>query len=439
MIRRRPSPQSSHSTTSLIDHLPSPYAWQRDAIAAWRNAGHRGVVEAVTGAGKTVVGVAAIRDAVTSGRKCLVLVPSIPLLTQWKERLEDFLAGIRVGTLGGGSAAAPGHHDVTVATIQSAWRRADDLLADGHGLLVADECHRYGADTFRRGLFPGHDWRLGLTGTYSREDDGNLLWLDPYFGGICFELDYARALSEKVVADFELSLVGVQLDEADRKKYEEHLQVAEQTREVLTVRCGASYESFADFIKFVTRLSGSAREWDQCTRAANLYLSAFHAYRRVLAESVAKVRALRGLREQIATSNGTLVFGETIASCERAARFLRELDITAAAIHSQLDRDERARILSRFGSGKLQAVCAPRVLDEGVDVPEANLGVILATSQSRRQMIQRMGRILRRKPDNNRATFAWIYARGTREDPDRGSQETFLEDVLPLASSVTWS
>jgi superfamily II DNA or RNA helicase len=93
-------------------------------------------------------------------------------------------------------------------------------------------------------------------------------------------------------------------------------------------------------------------------------------------------------------------------------------------------------VLRRFAEGDLQVISAPRVLDEGVDVPEADLAVIIGASRSRRQMIQRMGRVLRRKPDHRRARFAVLYVESTIEDPAQGAQETFLEEITEVADEV---
>ena len=85
---------------------------------------------------------------------------------------------------------------------------------------------------------------------------------------------------------------------------------------------------------------------------------------------------------------------------------------------------------------RLRVLTAPQVLDEGVDVPAADLGVILAASRSRRQMIQRMGRVLRRKPDGSVARFVIAFAVGTVEDPSLGAHAGFLDEITPVADAV---
>ena len=81
---------------------PSLRPWQQDALLAWRDAGHRGVVEAVTGAGKTLVGVAAARDTLIAGGRVLVVVPTTELQEQWFRVLAERLP---MSTSGASAAA----------------------------------------------------------------------------------------------------------------------------------------------------------------------------------------------------------------------------------------------------------------------------------------------------------------------------------------------
>ncbi|MHB8342614.1 MAG: DEAD/DEAH box helicase family protein, partial [Mycobacteriales bacterium] len=158
------------------------YSWQADALEAWAREGRLGVIEAVTGTGKTMVGIAAALDELTGWRgQVLVLVPTAELAHQWVTELRARLPdGSRVGRLGAGAADRLATHDVLVAIVNSA--RALDVhpIRQG-GLLIADECHRYGSPVNRLALDGRFRRRLGLSATYARNDDGNLAWLDPSF------------------------------------------------------------------------------------------------------------------------------------------------------------------------------------------------------------------------------------------------------------------
>ena len=126
----------------------------------------------------------------------------------------------------------------------------------------------------------------------------------------------------------------------------------------------------------------------------------------------------------------------TISGASLAASALRDQEIAAEAMHSGQSSQDRHVILAKFATGTLHAVVAPQVLDEGVDVPAADLAIILAASRSRRQMVQRMGRVLRCKHDGRRARFVVVFVEGTVEDPAMGAHEGFLAEVTGVAEAV---
>jgi superfamily II DNA or RNA helicase len=96
-------------------------------------------------------------------------------------------------------------------------------------------------------------------------------------------------------------------------------------------------------------------------------------------------------------------------------------------------KPERKAMLGQFARGELVAIAAPKVLDEGIDVPAADLAIIFATSKTRRQMVQRMGRVLRRKTDGRLARFIVLYVENTTEDPAAGAHESFIGEITDSA------
>ena len=137
----------------------------------------------------------------------------------------------------------------------------------------------------------------------------------------------------------------------------------------------------------------------------------------------------------IKESNGTLFFTQTIAGAEAICNELKQVDISAATIHSGLKPQERYSAFLGFHEKRIQALTAARVLDEGVDVPEADLAVIVSASKTRRQMIQRMGRVIRVKADGRKARFVFVYVANTSEDPSNGAHDEFWNEVLSVATS----
>src|SRR3954469_9109095 len=96
------------------------YRWQLDALVSWLRCGRRGVIEAVTGSGKTDVAIAAAADALRRGQFVVVVVPSRVLMEQWHGRLTTALPGTPIGRLGDSGTDVPDSCDVLVATRHSA-------------------------------------------------------------------------------------------------------------------------------------------------------------------------------------------------------------------------------------------------------------------------------------------------------------------------------
>lgn len=412
------------------------YAWQQDALDAWSRSGHRGVVEAVTGTGKTLLGLAAAARELAGGGQVLVLVPTIELMEQWRRHVRGRLEPtVRVGCLGGSETGSLVEHDLVVAVVNSA-RVADLHPIRRGGLLVADECHRYGSAMNRLALGERFERRLGLSATYAREDDGHLAWLDPYFGGTCFQMGYQRAVADDITARFSVALVGVELDFGERDRYDELTFEIGLHFVLLVERHGVVPEPFGEFLAAVSSMASGRGPSSGGRRTARAYLAALYERRRLLADTPSKLDALFGLVPAIRAAERSIVFTQSIAVSERACDLLGAASLRAGAVHSRMAREDRRAVLKRFASGDIDVISAPRVLDEGIDVPEADLAVVVGASRTRRQMVQRMGRVLRRKRDGRRARIAVLYVVGTVEDPAHGAHESFLSEVTDVADEV---
>jgi len=411
------------------------YQWQADALAAWAGNNRRGVVEAVTGTGKTMVGIAAAVQEIGGREQVLVLVPTVELQRQWVGELAARLpAGTLIGRLGDGARDRLASHDVLVAVVNSA-RAVDVRPIRRGGLLVADECHRYGSAVNHLALDPRFTHRLGLSATYGRDDDGNRAWLDPYFGGTCFQMGYQRALADEVTAHFNVALIGVQFSGRERERYDELTRLMGQLWARLVDRYDVPSAPFEAFMAAVNALADGEGAGGGVARS---YRTAMLERRRLLADTPAKDAAVARLAPAIAGAERAIVFTQSIAASDRMAAVLGGLGLEAGVIHSEMSGPDRRAALRRFETGEVRVLSAPRVLDEGIDVPAADLAVIAGASHSRRQMVQRMGRVLRRKADGRLARFAVLYMEATVEDPREGAHEAFLDEVLDMAEEVRW-
>jgi superfamily II DNA or RNA helicase len=351
---------------------PRPY--QTDALTAWRAAGSRGAVTLPTGAGKTYLGALAIADA---GLWTLVVAPTIDLLSQWKSALIEALGAPpeMIGVYGGGDhQIAP----ITIITYESAQLRPDLLWR--FGLVIFDECHHLPAPTYRQiaeGAFTPH--RLGLSATPERAD---LLHtdLDYLIGPEVYRRDPESLAADRYLAGFRVERITVALTPEERARY----NAARATYHDYVRRRHLRIDSPADFQRKI--LWASSR--DPEARGAML---AWRESRALAMDAPAKVALLEDILQRHREER-LLIFSEYNALvAEISQRFL------IPSVTYQTPASERRAILERFRAGRYTKLVTGRVLNEGVDIPDCGVAVIVSGNATPREYIQRLGRILRPK------------------------------------------
>lgn len=410
--------------------FPGLYNWQYEAIQVWRRQGRQGVVEAVTGAGKTRIGISAAHEAIRQGIKVMVLVPNTELQAQWMGQIKKHLPQARVGRLGGTYQDSFSDVDILVSIVHSAATR-QTLAAHQTGLVIADECHRYATKQFRTALQENYAWRLGLTATYRRRSGGNRS-LDEYFGGVIYRIWYPEALAAGIISRFKMAFVGVYFSGPEQNHYDEISETIRSDGYSLRAHLeelGVYDEE--DFHFEVAKLADS-RGQQTINMVARRYQATVAERQRLLASTHAKTDALSRLVPAVKAANRSLIFGHSKDAADVARAVLLQGGVPAESIMSGMKKADRIEALDGFRSGRLTALAAPRVLDEGVDVPEADLAVITAATRTERQTVQRLGRVIRKKPDGGLGRLAYLYVVGTTEDPYRLTN--FLPSVVPHAS-----
>lgn len=420
-------------TNSLLNG-PELREWQRESFDEWSRLGRRAVVEAVTGTGKTTLGIHAAADGLSRGYAVLVAVPGIELLNQWFRSITEVLPSARAGRRGGGFRDDFQSCDILVSTVHSAITTSAPR-PNGPAMLIADEVHRYGASSFSQLLTEEFSDRLGLTATFERSDNGVQDFLRPYFENVIEGCDYTRGRRDGILAPVRVMQVSIPFSATEQARYTEFDETARKEQYALVNQYGCRSDSFGDYMIDVQTFSEGTMA-DAATRSARRYLNAFSKRRELLAECSGKQETLRSLGSVLSRSGRALIFSETKRSSQIAAEALLEEGVLAAPYTSDLKPAERRELLEAFRTGAMTALVAPKVLDEGVDVPEADVGVILAGSKTRRQMIQRMGRIIRPKTDGRQASFLHFFVQGSSEDPATGAHGTFLEQLVDIAAEV---
>ena len=363
--------------------------YQHDALDAWYEAGERGVLELPTGSGKTVIGIGAMEMLATP---TLVVVPTIDLLAQWQRELETEFE-VPIGRLGGGEQRI---EDVTVSTYDSAYLRADEL-GDRFGLVVFDEVHHLGGEGYRDiARLLAAPARLGLTATFERPDGAHEV-VEELLGSLVYSIEAAELAGEHL-APYDIKRIQVSLTPEEREIYDRHQQVFTDylASSNITFRSGSDYQE-------LVKRSGT----DPRAREA---LLAKQRAREVMMNAERKVDELAELLARHSDSRLIVFTAHTDLVYRLSERFLMP------AITHETGTHERREILERFREGAYSRIVTANVLDEGVDVPDANVAVVLSGSGSEREFTQRLGRILRPKDDGGRALLYELVTEETAEE-----------------------
>ncbi len=360
-----------------------PFPHQREAIAAWRRAARAGVVVLPTGAGKSYVAELALADV---KRSALIVSPTLDLMNQWYELLTAAFR-VPVGIVGGGYYEL---QDLTVTTYDSSYIHME-RLGGRFGLVIFDECHHLPSPSYAQAaemmIAP---YRLGLTATPERADALHLR-LDDLVGPTVYTRQI-KELAGHVLAEYETVRLSIPLSPEDQAAYQ------------------GARDTYRDFVRAQGISMSSAQGWSTFVQRSSMSADgrrAFRAYR--LQKSIAlahsgKIEALEDLLKRHARDR-VLIFtsdNETVYTISR--RFF------LPAITHKTPTKERKALLEGFNDGTYPCLVTSKVLNEGVNIPDANVAIVLSGSGSVREHVQRLGRILRRRPDKEATLYELITA-----------------------------
>lgn len=378
---------------------PPLRAWQEDALRAWLAEGHRGIVSVVTGGGKTIFALSCIdrlRPETT-----LVVVPTLALLDQWWEEAASFfdLGLDEVHVITGRQRVRAG--TINLAVLNTA-AKLHEHARDRRCFLVVDECHKAASPQFRAVLDVQKAAALGLSATPERPyDEGLRDVLVPALGRVIYEYSYSDALRDGVIVPFMLRNVVFDLEAERQQEYDK-----------LTRAIARSVQNHGPEAEETVAL------YLRRARVVNLSLNRV----RIALKLVARHRGQR-----------VLVFHEDIQACNLIHRVLIDNGLRAGVYHSGMKLRDRAEMLAAYRSGKIEIMVTCRALDEGFNVPETEVGIIAASTATRRQRIQRLGRVLR--PAGGKvAAIVYTLVATTPEVSRLQAEEKELDGIV----DVTW-
>jgi DNA excision repair protein ERCC-3 len=336
--------------------------------------GGSGVVVLPCGAGKTLVGAAAMAHAQAT---TLILVTNTVAARQWRDELIK-RTSLNEDEIGEYSGAKKEIRPVTIATYQVMTTRKKGLYAhldlfDSHdwGLIIYDEVHLLPAPIFRFTADIQSRRRLGLTATLVREDgmEGEVFSL---IGPKRFDVPWKEIEAQGYIAPADCVEVRVTLTDHERLTY----ATAEQEDKYRTCATTATKKN-------VVLALAKQHEDDQ-----------------------------------------VLIIGQYISQIDEIAA-----DLSVPIIKGDTPVKEREELYALFRSGEIKCLVVSKVANFSIDLPEASIAIqVSGTFGSRQEEAQRLGRILRPKADGRGARFYSLVARDTIDQDFAQNRQRFLAE-----------
>jgi len=458
--------------------------WQENAIESWAAHGRQGIVMAATGTGKSRLGIAAILEAVQDSMPSLILTHRLAIKGQWKKDELGAIPG-RQDILGNtlksdqmifcvgknvhelSSEDSPLNFDeldskddaqVLLALDKSLSKRMNSLPPTwkNGSLLIADEVHRFGESAGQEVLQGPFSRRLGLTATLSYGgSDINIL--NRFGETVIADYPIGQAISDGVVNEYNLLVVRghvqersnvfgkqkvvLDLDNIQDFKSTQVLMSEALARLELThtelMACLESkhYELFDDFELELNRIIQN--RVPDLHKLAKKYLTNLNTYNRLSRKTENSEGFLDIVAPKIAEHGKTLIFSNWREQGKWIASKLRELDVKIEYLDGDSDYSQRNSAFERLSeiseSGSIDAIVAPFILDEGVNIPQARIGVFMSNCpDGYRQIVQRMGRVLRKgkNGEGRRALLLLTVGINTREDPGENGENQYWLDTM---------
>lgn len=358
--------------------------WQENAFPLWW-AKKRGIIKVVTGGGKTVFAIHCLTKYLEENKtnSILIVVPSIALLDQWYEGLSQSFSSEEI-SLNGGGEQIESITRICITTLDSL-KNLIDRVTPENTLLIVDECHKIGTE--KRGEMLTNNWHatLGLSATPERDYDDNFyIIIKKILGDIIFDYDYIDAREDEVIVNFKLLYAYAAMTKDEEDKYKK-------------------------FTKSIQRRAATIGGNNM-----NDYPLKMLIFNRARMVKNSKNRIPFGVELlQKHKRESWIVFTENKKQAKEFNKIINTKGYKSAIYNTDLDNTEREENLNNFKNGNLNVLVSCTALDEGFDMPEADGAMILSASSSKRQRIQRMGRVLRITANKENALIVTVYSSNT--------------------------
>ena len=381
--------------------LLMPWDHQKNAYDAWFNSGKQGIIEMATATGKTLVGLMAIEAMAKEmgGGVVRIFAHSRAILNQWRREVIEKLGLPNNPAFPYTIPVKCSGTTICFNTLQSVYKNPEQYSAE---LLIVDEVHHGAAFKYRKALQIQSHWKLGLSATIDGNEKIDVLKRE--LGPIVYTFSLDDALEKGVLPKFEWKLHTVYLDVDEKNEFKKisksiinlfnYIRFDRKTIEEISGHKQSSMDGLYDFIRLVerarykgTQLPG---EWTKLQAAIINRRWIIHKSKPKLDDAIKLASGYLSAKKK------TILFAMDIATCEHIAEELIKTDTNVFLVHSKMKGDPYEQI-EMFKKSEYGVLIGAKMLDEGIDIPDAEIGINVASSRTHLQLVQRMGRVLRMK------------------------------------------
>jgi len=419
------------------------YKWQETCIDQWINSNYRGIAQVATGGGKTFMAIHAALQLKEDNPnlKVKIVVPKAFLVNQWKSCLiEDFSINKQnIGCYYGKEKCLSSKpfmiYVINSARYTLARKILDESKKGFSHLLILDECHHYSSQEnskifeflFDKQYDLTKYYSLGLSATPKTTTFHSTI--EKFIGPIIFTYTINEAMEDKIINDCILYNVKLKFTNKELESYNE---VSAQISKLIGILYSSfpemnkqkmNYDQFLSFLKKLIR----TRDEDASSLAKSIIIKLLER-QNILYNASSRLSAVISLVDILNKDKKIMIFTERITQTNALFSILNKKYFGKVShFHSKMEESEKQFSLESYRSGITNILITCKALDEGLNIPSSDIGIILSGNSQERQRIQRLGRILRKIKGKSLSSLFYCYL-GDSVEKDFLLNESFKEE-----------
>ena len=357
---------------------------QTEALNKWAKARFKGSIIAATGFGKSRVGVLAIGHSLEENTdkeaKALVLVPTIQLQDQFKEELIKWGFELYLDR-------------VEIICYQSAHK----FVGEHYHIVLCDEIH-LGLSPIYREFFTKntYDRILCMTATLPEEPEYRQVLIN--LAPPIYKISLDECVKNGYVAEYQIYCFGVPLTDEEKAEYDGYQKLFVKMKMAL-----GGYDAFTKAQAILAGTAGGNKG------LAAQFMNSIRGRKKVVQHAASKITDTMRIvdhheDQKILTFGGTNSFADEMAEATEGISY-----------HSGKTAKQRVEILKCFTEGDCRVLCSTKALNQGFNIPNVGIGVIVGLDSKALPMIQRIGRLLRKSEDKIGKIYI-LYVKDSQEE-----------------------